>query len=170
MHTCTHGTWQMHRIKILFQMYVCCGSVNKQYIKHFNGWKFTAIVLFTFKCSQYCLHSNVVFAIAYINANVFANVKYVSTQALPYAHRIPYPFPIYYSACFHSSWKHISSAIDDCHIYHHFIEKNLRGTRIHAVWPVYLSKMYEFKCKWFWLLLFLFCELYACGLIEWIDE
>lgn len=28
---------KMHRIKILFRM--CCGSVNKQYIKHFNGWK-----------------------------------------------------------------------------------------------------------------------------------
>lgn len=38
---------------------MCCGSVNKQYIKHFNGLKFTAIAL-SFTKLNIAMHSHAV--------------------------------------------------------------------------------------------------------------
>lgn len=42
---------------------MCCGSVNKQYIKHFNGLKFTAFALSAMRFICECLHSLAVFLV-----------------------------------------------------------------------------------------------------------
>lgn len=132
MHTCT----RRHLVNASNQNFIpniCarCGSVNKQYIKHFNGWKFTAIVLFTFKCSQYCLHSNVVFAVAYIQMQLCIckckMLRLPCQKAFP--HRIVcnthipdfmchFGVCVCVCVCFRATRNLVSSAIDDCHVYH----------------------------------------------------